>query len=246
VGFKSPAEDLKGYKRLRRKGAAFSSLAPTYGMMPRRSRFLVYKGRRPLMISLDSETSTLKVCTIPNCGRPVSGRGLCAKHYLQARRAGIPAGPNRTERAMLFIEFCLRSATNECIVAKFKPRSPYPTIKVGGKECKVGWLILERTEALRPDGQEMRHLCGNTKCCNPRHLTWGTHLDNMDDWKRHGCAGDRSGSKNGNAKLTDQQRAEIRARYRMGRGPYDPGNSAELSREYGVSGTTIRVIAGGH
>jgi hypothetical protein len=56
VGFKSPAldllplrygrrkggEDLKGYKRLRRKGAAFSSLAPTYGMMPRRSRFLVY------------------------------------------------------------------------------------------------------------------------------------------------------------------------------------------------------------
>jgi hypothetical protein len=40
VGFKSPAEDLKGYKRLRRKGAAFSSLAPTYGMMPRRSRFL--------------------------------------------------------------------------------------------------------------------------------------------------------------------------------------------------------------
>jgi hypothetical protein len=45
-GFKSLAEDLKGYKRLRRKGAAFSSLAPTYGMMPRRSRFLVYNRRR--------------------------------------------------------------------------------------------------------------------------------------------------------------------------------------------------------
>lgn len=27
----------------------------------------------------------------------------------------------------------------------------------------------------------VRHLCHNRKCCNPAHLTWGTHEENMQD-----------------------------------------------------------------
>lgn len=29
----------------------------------------------------------------------------------------------------------------------------------------------------------VRHLCHNRKCCNPKHLAWGTHQDNMNDAK---------------------------------------------------------------
>jgi len=29
-------------------------------------------------------------CTVPNCGRPVKGHGLCVRHYFQVRRGGNP------------------------------------------------------------------------------------------------------------------------------------------------------------
>jgi hypothetical protein len=28
----------------------------------------------------------LKICSVPNCGEPVQGKGLCAKHYYRKRR----------------------------------------------------------------------------------------------------------------------------------------------------------------
>ena len=36
--------------------------------------------------------------------------------------------------------------------------------------------------SLPADSQDrVRHLCNNRKCCNPAHLAWGTHADNMKD-----------------------------------------------------------------
>jgi len=32
-----------------------------------------------------------------------------------------------------------------------------------------------------PEGMCIRHSCDNRKCCNPDHLSVGTHQDNMDD-----------------------------------------------------------------
>lgn len=32
-----------------------------------------------------------------------------------------------------------------------------------------------------PEGMQVRHMCHNTKCCNPDHLTWGTARDNWRD-----------------------------------------------------------------
>ena len=40
-----------------------------------------------------------------------------------------------------------------------------------------------------PNGIVVRHNCDNPRCCNPTHLTVGTHQDNMNDMKdreRHG------------------------------------------------------------
>lgn len=40
-----------------------------------------------------------------------------------------------------------------------------------------------------PDGMECLHSCDNPICCNPNHLRWGAHFDNMQDVKermRHG------------------------------------------------------------
>ena len=34
-----------------------------------------------------------------------------------------------------------------------------------------------------PKGNIIRHICHNRKCCNPNHLTIGTHKDNYNDSK---------------------------------------------------------------
>jgi predicted XRE-type DNA-binding protein len=39
----------------------------------------------------------------------------------------------------------------------------------------------ERTFGEIPDGQVIRHSCDNRKCCNPGHLSAGTHADNVLD-----------------------------------------------------------------
>ena len=139
-----------------------------------------------------------QICSVENCTSFVKGRGFCNKHYFREFRAGRQPGPNRTERVLSFIESCIVANTDKCLDPPFKSRSDYPSFVHHGVFKKLGWVVLERTEGSRPSGLEMRHLCGNRRCCNPRHLTWGTHLENMQDWKDHGCAGDRTGVNNPN------------------------------------------------
>lgn len=137
-------------------------------------------------------------CSVPDCECEIAVRGLCSKHYQRSRRAGKVTGMTRTERTLAFIERCLIEETEECILPDFKERSEYPTIRLNGIEQKIAAVVLVRSGIERPNGLELRHLCGNRRCCNRKHLKWGTHLENMDDWKRHGCAGDRSGINNPN------------------------------------------------
>ena len=37
-----------------------------------------------------------------------------------------------------------------------------------------------------PQGMECLHSCDNPMCCNPSHLSWGTHLQNMQDCSERG------------------------------------------------------------
>lgn len=39
-----------------------------------------------------------------------------------------------------------------------------------------------------PKGMQVRHLCGNRLCVNPKHLAVGTQSDNEKDKKKHGTA----------------------------------------------------------
>ena len=82
------------------------------------------------------------------------------------------------------------------------------------------------------------HSCKqNRLCCNPEHLRWGTHQENMIDRKNDGTTYAPTGEEHQNAKLTMEQAREIRRKYV----PYKY-SAPKLAMEYGVCRMTIERI----
>lgn len=89
-----------------------------------------------------------------------------------------------------------------------------------------------------PNGLYVLHHCDNRKCVNPSHLFLGTARDNSDDkvYKNRQPRGET----NGRCKLSDEQVAEIRRRYK----PFGKGGegSPTLAKIFGVSWSQIQKI----
>lgn len=81
-----------------------------------------------------------------------------------------------------------------------------------------------------PPGTEVCHKCDNGFCVNPNHLFAGTHKENMQDCARKGRRTSVYGTKNHNAKLTNDQVKEMRRLYDAGE-----VGTPQLGRMFGVS-----------
>jgi hypothetical protein len=88
-----------------------------------------------------------------------------------------------------------------------------------------------------PDGKQVMHSCDVRHCVNPKHLSLGTHADNMADMqaKNRGATGERCGS----AKLTDAQVLEMRKDYAAG------ATQAALARKFSVTPANVHYIVKG-
>lgn len=95
--------------------------------------------------------------------------------------------------------------------------------------CKSRGLLLADIS-----GKVVRHLCNNPRCINPEHLCIGTQADNMADRAQAGNT--PRGSRNGMAKLTDAQIAEIRS---------SAESSRRIAPRYGVSWSQVCRIRRG-
>lgn len=90
-------------------------------------------------------------------------------------------------------------------------------------------------------GMHVCHHCDNPKCVRPSHLFLGTNNDNRQD----SVSKDRHarGERHGMAKLTDEQVAEIRRRYK--RVSYHVSNKNALAEEFGVHPEHIGLLVRG-
>jgi hypothetical protein len=81
----------------------------------------------------------------------------------------------------------------------WKDKWGYSTFRIGPKKYlshRVSLAIV----GIKSNHLEVRHLCNNPNCVNPRHLQFGTHKENGLDAK---LVGKTQGSKNYCAKLTE-------------------------------------------
>ena len=100
------------------------------------------------------------------------------------------------------------------------------------RQIKGHQLILLTFRGPRPDGMECRHLNGVRTDNRLVNLAYGTKLENARDKHLHGTM--YKGERHHKAKLTDQQRLDIKHAYHVDHIPI-----AELARTYGVAYQSI-------
>lgn len=85
------------------------------------------------------------------------------------------------------------------------------------------------------------HTCDNPKCCNPHHLYWGTHSQNMQDMVRRGrnSKRDQSGTQNGAAKIDEQQLETIVKRLQAG------WNNKQIAADLPITHSMVSTIRRG-
>tara|TARA_Y100001938_G_scaffold135396_1_gene196987 strand:+ start:802 stop:1227 length:426 start_codon:yes stop_codon:yes gene_type:complete len=72
---------------------------------------------------------------------------------------------------------------------RLNPKDGRPYFTINGLRRPSYAIVLEATTGEAQEDRIARHNCDNPICCNPYHLVWGDHQDNMNDMKereRHG------------------------------------------------------------
>lgn len=114
-----------------------------------------------------------------------------------------------------------------------KGESRYGQIKHQGKTLRAHVVSYQLHKGEVPDGLCVCHSCDNPRCVNPGHLFLGTHLVNMHDMYAKGRRKAASGERNGQAKLTDEERELVRVA---------DAPTEELALYLGVSARRINQI----
>lgn len=107
----------------------------------------------------------------------------------------------------------------------------YGSLSYAGRISYAHRLAFELTNGEIPTGLCVCHRCDNRKCINPEHMFLGTLADNNADMKakrRHAF-----GARNGQAKLTEDSVAIIRA---------DTRRYREIATDHGICAATVCLI----
>lgn len=184
-----------------------------------------------------------RVCSVEGCGKPAACRALCWGHYHRLRAHGDPtAGKAERGKPQAFLEAAIASDTDDCILWPYGSVKGYAKVydHARKQQSSASQAVLERTAGPKPSPDHVAlHaplVCNEPSCINPRHLRWGTALENQRDRLIDGT--DLRGSRLSQAKLTERDVRQIRAE--LGK-----TTQADLGRRYGVTINAIWCIAHG-
>lgn len=113
----------------------------------------------------------------------------------------------------------------------------YGKVKRNGVTTVAHRVSWEMENGPIPDGLQVCHHCDNPPCVNPEHLFLGTQKNNLDDRNRKGRAVWSPGSRNGGAKLVEEDVLEIR---RLGAARCE--TQAAIADRFGVTPSQISHI----
>jgi hypothetical protein len=184
-----------------------------------------------------------KYCSIPDCGKPHYGNGLCCAHNARLKRYGdtsfTRSAPNG-EPARFFSEVVLPYDGDDCLAWPHGTTdSGYGVLTFNGKKVYAHRLVCEAAHGPAPTPRhEAAHSCGNghLACVTKKHLSWKTRTENEADKLNHGTR--YRGSQHVNAKLTEDDVRQIRAM--IGTVTYK-----KIAEQFGVSIETISGINAG-
>jgi len=211
-----------------------------------------------------------RTCIVADCEKRQASRQWCHMHYWRFRKHGdvnwTPSRPTPEERFWPKVDI---QGPDECwLWTGGTNRGGYGTFQGvvrGDGAHRFAW---ELANGPIPEGMVVRHLvCDNPPCVNAKHLSLGTHEDNMADMrsKDRGCVGDRNGTRihservprgdehwsranpekvargasAGGAKLTTDKVREIRRLRSGGLG------QREIAEQFAVSQAAIQSIISG-
>jgi hypothetical protein len=101
---------------------------------------------------------------------------------------------------------------------------------------RMAWMVVNGEI---PEGMNVLHSCDNPSCCNPAHLSLGTHADNVADCVRKGRHSKGKRIRDGLpacAKITPKDVVEIRSLVASG------CRTMDVAKQYGLRPCTITNI----
>lgn len=114
------------------------------------------------------------------------------------------------------------------------PETGYGRFSIGNRYVSAHRFCYAVFHGPVAEDHVVRHKCDNRRCVNPTHLETGTPQDNVRDRVLRGRSA--RGSKNGRAKLTEEQALEILR---------SDDSHAAVARRYGVDPNIVAKIRRG-
>lgn len=139
----------------------------------------------------------MAACAESDCSEVVIARGWCWRHYQRWRRHGSPKivehsypGHGTVEDLRMRFDRAVRKGEpDECWEWQSRSKAHgYGMIRFDRKYLgahRVS-LFLETGSWPPSDRPFVLHSCDNPLCCNPAHLRFGTHDENMADMATRG------------------------------------------------------------